>query len=92
MRRIWARFRGYLAELPFPLAAFVAGLTGGGLVGAVAGLVVGLIAYPPTAWAAVVELGLPAALVCGVLGLTVGAAAVVGRRLGELWRGSRRPH
>ena len=92
MRALWTRFRGHLAELPFPLAAFVAGMIGGGLIGAVAGLIVGLYAYPPTAWAAMVEVGAPTAVVCGTLGLTVGFVAVAGRRLGELWRRSRRRH
>ena len=38
-----------------------------GLAGGVAGLVVGLEAYPPTAWFAVFELGVPAGLAGGLL-------------------------
>jgi hypothetical protein len=50
------------------------------LLGALIGLVVGLLAYPPTAWFAIVEAGVPA----GILGAAVGAAAgiVTGRNRG----------
>ncbi len=51
-----------------------------GLVGGVAGLVIGLLVHPPTAWFAIVELGIPASIVGGLVGLTCGAiACVVGR-------------
>jgi hypothetical protein len=60
-----------------PVAARYA--VGGAVVlggpGAVVGLVLGLHTYAPTAWAAVVEVGLPAALLGTVLGLVVGALA-----------------
>ena len=52
------------------LGACIAGALGG-----VAGLVVGLAAYPPTAWAATFELGIPAAVLGGALGALVGAVA-----------------
>ena len=57
------------------LGAAVAGLAGG-----VVGLVLGLFAYPPTAWFAVIELGLPAALLGGLCGLAIGAIASIGKR------------
>ena len=44
-----------------------AGILFGGLLGAVAGFAIGLVAYAPTAWAAAIELGIPAALVGGVV-------------------------
>src|SRR5947209_6189141 len=47
-----------------------------GLIGGVAGVVLGLVANPPTAWFAVIELGLPSALLGGLLGLVSGALAV----------------
>jgi hypothetical protein len=46
-----------------------------GLVGAVVGLVLGLRAHPATAWFAVVEVGLPAAVVGAVVGGAAGAIA-----------------
>lgn len=49
------------------LGALIAGVTGG-----IAGLVVGLFAYAPTAPFAVVELGFPAALAGGLVGLVGG--------------------
>jgi len=50
------------------------------LVGAAVGLVLGLRAYPPTAWFAVVEVGLPAALVGAVVGLGAGTLATASHR------------
>ena len=39
-----------------------------GVAGAAIGLVVGLLTYAPTAWAATVELGLPAAILGALVG------------------------
>lgn len=44
------------------------GLVGLGAVGALAGLVRGLQVYPPTAWFAVIELGLPSVVVGAIVG------------------------
>jgi uncharacterized membrane protein YedE/YeeE len=55
------------------VAAFIAG--------AIVGLIVGLDAYPPTAWFAVFEVGIPAAVVGGLLGLVGGAVAYTIQRL-----------
>jgi hypothetical protein len=44
-------------------------------LGGVVGLVVGLVAYPPTAWFAIVEVGLPAGVLGAVLGLAAGSIA-----------------
>jgi hypothetical protein len=44
-----------------------------GIAGGIAGLIGGLLAYPPTAWFAVAELGVPAALLGGIVGLVAGA-------------------
>ena len=48
------------------------GLLVAGALGAVVGGVLGLFAYPPTAWFAVLEVGLPAAILGGMLGFLVG--------------------
>jgi hypothetical protein len=51
------------------------------MIGAAVGLVIGLIVYAPTAPFAVLELGLPAAIVGGVIGLSTGVIVVAGRRI-----------
>ena len=51
-----------------------------GTAGAVIGLVLGLRAYVPTAWAAVIEVGLPGALLGALLGLITGGIATLARR------------
>lgn len=60
-------------ELPLRLRAGLVGAVVLGLLGAVAGAVIGLQVYPSTAWAAAVEVGLPLALLGGVLGLLAGS-------------------
>lgn len=45
-----------------------------GILGALAGLAWGLMVYPPTAWFAVFEAGLPAMIVGAALGAFVGLA------------------
>ncbi|WP_019144903.1 hypothetical protein [Aeromicrobium massiliense] len=73
--------RAILGDLPRPLrwgviAGFVAGV-----LGAVAGLVLGLLAHPATAWFAVLEVGVPAAAVGGLLGLLAGSLVTATSRL-----------
>lgn len=46
-----------------------------GFAGAICGLLIGLAGYPPTAWAAALELGIPAAVLGAILGLVTGAIA-----------------
>jgi|GEM_PF-6242193 len=55
-----------------------------GALGLVTGLVIGLFAYVPTAWAAAVEIGIPATVVGALLGL-----AIVGGRGLVRWLRSR---
>jgi hypothetical protein len=69
-----------LMRLPVLTRYLVAGAVGAGLLGCVAGLVIGLLAYPPTAWFAIFELGIPAAIVGGLVGLISGSVAVAVRR------------
>lgn len=62
--------------MPLPLRHVIGGVVLLGTAGAVAGLIVGLVVYAPTAWFAVFEVGVPAALAGGVIGLGSGAVAM----------------
>jgi len=66
--------RRAIHDLPLVARYAVVGALALGAAGAVVGLVLGLHANPGTAWAAIVEVGLPAAVVGAVLGAVVGAA------------------
>ena len=70
-----------LHGLPLPGRWAVVGATCAGAIGAVAGLVIGLIVYAPTAPFAVVELGLPATIIGGIIGLLAGVIVIAGRRI-----------
>jgi hypothetical protein len=61
------------------LAAIGAGSLG--LVGGIVGLIAGLNTYPPTAWFAAFEVGIPAAIAGGLAGLWGGVLLSIGRRL-----------
>ena len=52
-----------------------------GVLGALAGLVRGLTVHAPTAWAAALEVGVPAAAAGGVLGLGIAGVRTVVRRI-----------
>lgn len=65
-----------LTDLPVPVRYGVLGALCAGVLGCLAGLIVGLAVYPPTAWAAIFELGVPAAVVGAILGSAVGAFAL----------------
>jgi hypothetical protein len=52
-----------------------------GVLGALAGLVLGLTVYAPTAWAAALEVGVPATAAGGVLGLGIAGVRTVVRRV-----------
>jgi len=65
-----------------PLGSFVlVGVVLAGAVGGVLGLVVGLRVHPATAWFAVFELGVPAAVVGALLGLASGLSVKGIRRV-----------
>jgi len=72
-----------LRGLPLPGRWAAVGAMCAGMIGAVAGLVIGLIVNAPTAPFAVVELGLPATILGGVVGLVAGAIVIAGRRIGR---------
>jgi hypothetical protein len=61
--------------LPLILRCAAIGAVSAALVGGVVGLVVGLLVHPTTAWFAVFELGIPASILGGLLGLASGAIA-----------------
>ena len=70
-----------LMTLPLLARAAVMGAAFAGITGAIAGLVVGLLTNPPTAPFAVVELGLPAAVVGALGGLVTGLVVFALRRI-----------
>jgi hypothetical protein len=77
-------------RLPVLPRSAVAGAVCAGALGCAAGLVLGLRAYPPTAWFAVFEVGIPAAMAGGIVGLVAGSVVLAVRRLGDTGR-RRRP-
>jgi hypothetical protein len=77
VQRMAVKFRGQ----PLPGRGATAGAVCLGALGGLVGLIVGLIGHAPTAPFAVVELGLPAALVGGVIGFVGGLILVAGRRI-----------
>jgi ABC-type uncharacterized transport system permease subunit len=73
--------RAHLATLP-PITRYaVVGATLCAVLGGLIGLVVGLRTYPPTAWFAVLEVGVPAGILGAVLGALVGLLAVSVKRI-----------
>ena len=66
-----------------PVAWWVrVGATALGVVGAIAGLVIGLFVYAPTAPFAALEVGLPAAVAGAIVGAVVGTVVRIRRRAG----------
>ena len=74
------RVRQQLSRLALPLRYALLGGAAAGVLGGAVGLVAGLVAHPPTAWFAVLELGVPATYLGCVLGLLVGSLATLARR------------
>ncbi len=70
-----------LGDVPLPVRWTVFGAASLGVIGAIVGLIVGLLAYPPTAWFAVLELGVPAATAGAVAGLFAALIVTAGRRI-----------
>ena len=65
--------RRALVELPLPLRLAAIGAVILGAAGGMVGLAIGLQSYVPTAWAAVFELAIPAALLGAALGVVAGS-------------------
>jgi len=64
-----------LAAMPLVPRFTVVGAITAGVLGGILGLVLGLRAHPPTAWFAVLEVGVPAAIVGALLGALAGLVA-----------------
>ena len=64
-----------LAALPVIQRCAIVGGIAGLVIGGVLGLVLGLRAHPATAWFAILEVGIPAALLGVILGALVGLVA-----------------
>lgn len=69
-----------IRELPIAPRYAAIGALVLGAAGGIAGLVIGLRTYAPTAVVALIELGLPAALAGAVLGLVSGSLVFAFRR------------
>lgn len=65
-----------LGAISVPVRFATVGAMCAGVVGAIVGLVVGLHVHAPTAWFAVLELGVPAGIIGAATGLLVGALYV----------------
>jgi membrane associated rhomboid family serine protease len=72
-------FRKALNDMPLPTRFAVIGALVFGIAGGIAGLILGLRAYPPTAWFAVAEVGLPAAVLGFLAGFVVGVLVLAVR-------------
>jgi hypothetical protein len=76
-----------LRDLPLPTRLACIGAISAGTTGAVVGLVVGLVTYAPTAWFAVFEAGLPAAIAGGTVSLLAGVAGAFATNITRRVRG-----
>lgn len=70
-----------LDELPLPLRWSVELAAAMFVIGAVVGLIIGLQTYIPTAWFAMIEIGVPAAMLGAILGALGGAVVSLSRRI-----------
>jgi galactitol-specific phosphotransferase system IIC component len=66
---------------PSPARYTIVGAASAGTIGAIAGLIIGLLAYPPTALFAVFELGVPATVAGGVIGFVAALIVAAGRSI-----------
>ncbi len=68
--------RSQLVARPLVPRFAIVGLVVAGVLGGLVGLALGLRAHPATAWFAVLEVGVPAAMAGAVLGALVGLLTV----------------
>lgn len=78
-------FVDWIRGMPLLVRCITVGTVFAGVTGGIAGLVIGLFAYPPTAPIAAAEIGCPASIAGGLVGLVAGlivtAAFRIRRRL-----------
>ena len=74
------RFVDDIRDSSLPLRCTWTGMTLAGTAGAIAGLVVGLHVYAATAWFAMFEVGVPAAIVGGAVGCLTGCIVDMANR------------
>jgi uncharacterized membrane-anchored protein len=70
-----------MRSLPMLARWVIIGAVSAGVPGAIVGLVVGLFVYAPTAPFAAVEVGFPAMLTGGIIGLVAGLILLTVRRI-----------
>ncbi len=73
--------RSQLAAMPLVPRFTVVGSTTMGIVGGLVGLVLGLRAFPATAWFTVFEVGAPAGVAGAIGGAFIGLVAVTVRKI-----------
>jgi hypothetical protein len=73
--RLRVLLHSLFTDLPIVVSAMLIGTVVLGAAGGAVGLVLGLDTYAPTAWFAVLEVGVPAGAAGCVLGLAVGLVA-----------------
>ncbi len=73
--------RSQLAAVPLIPRSAIVGSVAAGILGGLVGLVLGLRAHPATAWFAVFEVAVPAAIAGAVVGALGGLFAVIVRRI-----------
>jgi hypothetical protein len=76
-------FADWIRGMPILVRWITVGALLAGVTGGIAGLVIGLFAYPPTAPVAAVEIGFPAFFAGGLVGLVVGTIMTAALRI---WR------
>lgn len=74
------RFAADIRDSSMPLRYTWVGMALAGAVGAIAGLVIGLHVHADTAWFAMFEVGVPAAIVGGAVGCLTGWAVELANR------------
>lgn len=74
-------FVAWLRSLSFPARWATVGALALGLLGAVAGLAIGLHVDVNTAWFGIFELGIPATIVGGAIGFMAGGLVAAGHRV-----------
>lgn len=79
MPTTWRRLHSRSPSHATPFDFARAGAVLAGTIGGIIGLIIGLHVYAATAWAAVFELGIPAAIAGGAVGLIIGGAVMMYR-------------